>query len=326
MSKLKKCYDLIRSRKLYYRKDIWSIGIFESRDLINIYENKAVKNPVLTKSDINDVKAKFLADPFIIKGKDSWYMLFEVYDEIKNKGVIGAASSVDGYNWSYDKVVLEEKFHLSYPYVFKYNSEYYMIPECGESNFIKIYKSSNFPYDWSLIGNIIEGTYWDPSIFRYEDKWWMLAASSESNSYSLHLFYSENLAFGWESHPGNPLIKNSLGFARPGGRVVVCENKLIRYSQDCTDYYGRLVRAFEINKISTSEYEETYKGVAIKDSQIKKSWNKDGMHTICMEKLNNDKWIAAVDGQYLKKYNVILSKIKSFVMKFYYKYSGFYNN
>lgn len=53
-------------KKLYYNDSIWSISICEDSNPIDtkVYEN--IKNPVLTEKDVTDVKAQFVADPFII--------------------------------------------------------------------------------------------------------------------------------------------------------------------------------------------------------------------------------------------------------------------
>ena len=89
---------------------------------------------------------------------------------------------------------------------------------------------------------------------------------------------------GWIEHPQSPLIENDQRSMRPAGRVVVDDNKIIRYSQDGIDYYGKLIRAYEITKLTTTEYEEKELGIIGENSNIEDSWNKDGMHTIDMHK------------------------------------------
>jgi hypothetical protein len=36
--------------------------------------------------------------------------------------------SRDAFSWTYQGVVLREQFHLSYPYVFRWNEEIFLIP------------------------------------------------------------------------------------------------------------------------------------------------------------------------------------------------------
>ena len=306
-------------KKLFskYRLAIWGISIYDAKGPFHITNKRDKKNPVLTYKDVTDCDAQFIADPFMIKYEDLWYMFFEIYDEARQTGVIGMATSADGYDWKYDKVVLEEDFHLSYPYVFEYNGKIYMMPETGQSNYIKIYEAENFPYGWKCIKNIIEGEFLDSSLFSYDDKLWILTNKLSENKRSLSLFYSHNLMDGWIEHPQSPLIENDQRSMRPAGRVVVDDNKIIRYSQDGIDYYGKLIRAYEITKLTTTEYEEKELGIIGENSNIEDSWNKDGMHTIDMHKLKDKEWISVVDGHYFKDVNVVYQKLKyAFLSKF----------
>lgn len=306
-------------KKLFskYRLAIWGISIYDAKGPFHITNKRDKKNPVLTYKDVTDCDAQFIADPFMIKYEDLWYMFFEIYDEARQTGVIGMATSADGYDWKYDKVVLEEDFHLSYPYVFEYNGKIYMMPETGQSNYIKIYEAENFPYGLKCIKNIIEGEFLDSSLFSYDDKLWILTNKLSENKRSLSLFYSHNLMDGWIEHPQSPLIENDQRSMRPAGRVVVDDNKIIRYSQDGIDYYGKLIRAYEITKLTTTEYEEKELGIIGENSNIEDSWNKDGMHTIDMHKLKDKEWIAVVDGHYFKDVNVVYQKLKyAFLSKF----------
>ena len=82
-------------------------------------------------------------------------MFFEAADTT-GKGHIGLATSPDGLQWTYDRIVLTESFHLSYPYVFKYDGIYYMIPETYHANSIRVYQATNFPYDWAFVSTIVE--------------------------------------------------------------------------------------------------------------------------------------------------------------------------
>ena len=47
-------------------------------------------------------------------------------------------------------MVLEEQFHLSYPYIFEHEDRVYMIPETNEANEIRLYQAVDFPLIWEL--------------------------------------------------------------------------------------------------------------------------------------------------------------------------------
>ena len=86
-----------------------------------------IQNPVLTAADVTDAYASFVADPFLFFENNVWYMFFEVYRPGFD-GAIAFATSADGLTWSYQGLVLDEPFHLSYPLVFKYGNSHYMVP------------------------------------------------------------------------------------------------------------------------------------------------------------------------------------------------------
>ncbi|XZN19814.1 glucosamine inositolphosphorylceramide transferase family protein [Clostridium perfringens] len=300
--------------KFFYKEAIWGIGTCKINNLKNTSNLEKNFKQVLSHKDVTDVKAVFLADPFVINHNNIWYMFFEILESKSRKGVIGFATSNDGEQWKYEKVVLKEKFHLSYPYVFEDNGEIYMIPETGQSGYIKVYKSTNFPYKWECISNIIVGEYWDSSIFKYDNKWWILSRTSKPKKNSLALFYSENLLHGWKEHRMSPLIIGDSSKTRPGGRVFVDKDRIIRFSQDHSKYYGEKVRAFEIRELNDDKYAEFELGIIINKSDSHRTWNKDGMHTFEINKIKEDEYLLVADGFYYKDINKIVAKIKNIFM------------
>ncbi len=273
----------------------WSIGIYKGRSPF-AFSHEGVQNPVLTARNVEDISADFVADPFMVYEKNIWYMFFEVMNIETKNGVIGLATSTDGLKWKYEKIVLEEPFHLSYPYVFKWQEEYYMIPETTAVNSVRLYKSIRFPMEWSFVKTLLDNdVYHDPSIFYYADKWWLFAAVRTNGN--LCLYYADALTGPWHEHPKNPIVSENPHIARPGGRVLVLNDQLIRYAQDDKPTYGNQVHAFQIIKLATTDYEEK----TINENPMLKpsgsGWNKIGMHTIDPHKINEDLWIACVDGR-----------------------------
>lgn len=280
-------------KRFVKRQYDWSIGIYFGKSPFDFVAFENINNPVLTAEDVTDVPASFIADPFMICENGTWYMFFEVMNAANQQGEIGLAISNDASKWNYQQIVLKEAFHLSYPYVFKWNNEYYMIPETRQTNSIRLYKAVNFPNQWLLEKTLIDGRdYVDSSIFYFDGKWWLFTASK--NSSTLHLYYADELTDFWKEHPKNPIIKDS-NLARPGGRVVV-SNSIVRYSQDNKYIYGHKIRAFEITELSLTTYQEkeVSKKPVLAASGV--GWNKTGMHTIDPHQIEQDKWIACVDG------------------------------
>ena len=126
---------------------------------------------------------------------EKYFMFFEVLNRENYQGDISFAVSTDGKEWDYKKVILDEDFHLSYPYVFEWDNNYYLIPESNEDLSVRLYNATEFPEKWEYMGNLLSGYgFVDPSIFRYKDKWWLYVSTIHNNV--LNLYYSDDLTTG----------------------------------------------------------------------------------------------------------------------------------
>lgn len=273
----------------------WSVGLYTGASLFELREPPAIANPILDWNDVHDIEAEFLADPFFVYEKDAYYLFFEVMERRTNLGRIGYAVSEDGLNWQYKQIIIHEPFHLSYPYVFKWQNEYYMIPESHEDLSIRLYKASSFPDKWEYMGNLMQGHHFvDVSIFRYRDKWWLFISNVLNDA--LNLFFSDDLLTGWQAHPMNPLMKADPHLSRPAGRIVVDGDRIFRFAQDDAPSYGIQVFAFEIIELSETTYREKIVSEEPFLSPNGKGWNGAGMHHIDAQKIG-DQWMAVVDGR-----------------------------
>ena len=273
----------------------WSIGIYEGTSPFDLHDPKDVSNPVLTGKDVDDMDARFVADPFMVIKEDKYFMFFEAMNRETHLGVIAYAQSDDGKNWNYKKIILTESFHMSYPYVFEWNNDYYMIPESYQDLSVRLYRAVSFPEKWEYIGNLLSGyPYQDASIFQFDKKWWMFVSTGQHNI--LNLYYSDDLFSGWIPHPMNPIIKYNKDFARPGGRVILYHDKPYRFTQSATPSYGSHVFAFEITKLTEKIYKEKIVSDLPLITKTGIGWNAAGMHHIDPHKIGT-KWIMAVDGR-----------------------------
>jgi hypothetical protein len=273
---------------------VWSIGIYEGNPFVVYPSKRITKQPVLSASDVTDVRARFVADPFILYVGSLWNMFFEVYDEMKCKGVIGLATSVDGVSWRYEKVVLDAPFHLSYPYVFHSEGSFYMTPESVEAKAIYLYEAEKFPISWRIKMELLHGHYSDPTVFRKDENWYLFALRNDKD---LSLHFSKTLLGPWLEHPMSPIVRSNRHISRPAGRLIEHDGKILRYTQDGLPSYGQCVRVFQIDEISVT----TYKEHEIAESPILESsgegWNAMGMHHIDLHPLCGKEWICCVDGR-----------------------------
>lgn len=276
----------------------WSIGIYGGTSPFNLEPLPSVANPVLTRHDVLDVPALLVADPFMLRTPRMWFMFFEVMNQRSGKGEIALASSENGARWAYEQIILTEPFHLSYPYVFDWMGEYYMIPESFKAGSIRLYRAVNFPTQWQFVATLLEGpVFLDSSIFRYNDRWWLFTETNPLHKYdTLRLYYADNLLGPWVEHPKSPIIEDNPHIARPAGRILTLKDSIIRYAQDCYPNYGTQVRAFEVTELTLTSYTERQVSENPVISGSGSGWNAGGMHQVDPHPMGDKHWIACVDG------------------------------
>jgi hypothetical protein len=279
----------------------WSIGIYAGKDFSSLSSPRGLRNPVLSADSVTDAKASFVADPFMIRVGGIWRLFFELMNSESGRGEIGVASSRDGVSWTYNQVVLREPFHLSYPYVFQWEGDYYMIPETHQANAVRLYKATEFPTKWTFVKDLLTGNVFeDSSIFLFNEKWWLLTdlAIPPYWAGTLRVFYADVPTGPWTEHPMSPVLEGNPHITRPAGRVVVQDKGVIRFTQDCRPVYGSQVRAFEITELTPTAFRERQLQASPILTGSGKGWNKGGMHHIDPHVAEDGQWIACVDGWY----------------------------
>lgn len=289
----------LRQKQQRQQNEVWSIGLYEGPDPVTLAPAAGIRNPILTTKEVTDVPARFVADPFMIERDGEFHLFFELLNTKRKMGEIGHAVSNDLKTWRYTRVVLRERFHLSYPYVFEHDGEMYMIPECAKSKSIRLYKAASFPDDWRPVATLLRGDkrevpLLDPSVVFHDGYWYLFSYMRKVNN--LHLHVAESLTSPWREHPASPVFRNSDHFARPGGRVVKDGAVLYRFAQDGQPYYGSKVWGFRITELTPTAYNEE----AVTETPIiqagMESWNNKGMHTVDAHRMPDGRWIALVDG------------------------------
>jgi hypothetical protein len=276
---------------------VYSIGMYRGSSPCAFAPAQGLVNPVITREHVTDLRAWFVADPFMVQVGGVWHMFFEVLNLDSQKGEIALATSEDGLQWRYRQRVLNEPFHLSYPYVFESEGSLFMIPESNQAKEVRLYRAARFPTEWVLCEVLLREPWLnDASVFHHHDRWWMFVENSELKHDTLRLFSAERLTGPWTEHPASPIVRGDPHTARPGGRVVAHEGRVIRYAQDCHPAYGLRVRAFEVTKLTGTAYEEK---PAVPHPILQpggRGWNRCGMHHVDAHRLADGSWLACVDG------------------------------
>jgi len=275
------------------KADEWSIGILTGTSPFVLSPPEGLVNPVLTAADVTDFGADIVAHPFMVITDSMYYMFCTVKFGPSDQGGIGLAESQDGFHWKYRQLVIKEPFVLSYPYVFKWQDDYYLIPEAHTESSVRLYRAQHFPTEWTYVGNLVTGDHFiSASVVNFRGRWWMFV-SPEGNE-TLRLFFADTLTGTWTEHPMSPIVTGNKNIARPGGRLLVLDDTLYRMGQDCDPTYGNQVHAFEILDISPTTYREKMVEPALVQA-TKTGWNASAMHHVDLYAISEGKWIAAVD-------------------------------
>jgi len=270
----------------------WSIGVLIGESPLLLRPASGASNPVLRASDVSDIDALFVADPFLLQQNDGYVMFFEALNREDWKGDIAMATSEDGMAWTYGSVVLDETYHLSYPYVFRWKGETYMVPESMEAFGVFLYRAERFPDKWVRVRTLLEGRYVDPSLTYWSGRWWLFVGESEDDI--LRLFSAASLNNRFVEHPDSPLVVGDKVRARPAGRLLQFDGRLFRCTQDDALDFGKRVSLFEILTLTAKEYKEvpTHAGLAAGED----GWNAAGVHHLDAVEQGPDQWLAVVDG------------------------------
>jgi hypothetical protein len=277
-------------------EDPWSIGLYAGPDPLHLAASPGRANPVMTREQVSDIPAAFVADPFLLPHDGQWHLFFEALHHGSGLGEIGWASSPDAVAWSYRGIVLREPFHLSYPCVFAHDGGVFMVPETLDAGAVRLYRADPFPTRWVPVADLLRGTYADPTPFEFDGRWWMFACPAPATHDALALFHAETLTGPWLEHPASPLILGDKSRARPGGRVIQSAGRLYRFAQDCGPRYGSGVRVFEITALTATAYAERECAESPILGPAGAGWNGKGMHHVDAWPIAPDQWIAAVDG------------------------------
>ncbi|XP_060212509.1 glucosamine inositolphosphorylceramide transferase 1-like isoform X1 [Lycium barbarum] len=295
----------------------WSIGVYygdspfnlKPIEDMNIWRDKSaawpVANPIMTCSSasVAGFSSNFVADPFLYVQGDVFYLFFETKNSITMQGDIGVARSIDkGASWEQLGIALDEDWHLSYPYIFDYNGKIYMLPEGRAKGQLRLYRAVNFPMEWTLEKIIMKKPLVDSFIIPHDGKYWLFGSDhsgigAEYNA-QLEIWYSSSPLGPWRPHKKNPIYNTdkSMG-ARNGGRPFLFDGYLYRVGQDDGETYGRRVRLFKIEVLTTDNFKEVEVPLGLEES-IKglNAWNGARSHHLDVQRLSSGEWVGVMDG------------------------------
>lgn len=207
---------------------------------------------------------RFWADPFPVELNGAYFIFIEEYVYQCHKGHISVIEMDPLGKWKPPVKILERPYHLSYPFVFLWNDEYYMIPETQGAESIELYKCLEFPWSWKLDRVLIQGvSAVDTTLYHYGGKWWMFTSIKNKeephNWNKLCLFFADCPVGPWHEHKKNPIISDAR-CARPAGRLFFHNGNVYRPAQDCSRRYGGAISIRRITRLDCAGYSEEETG------------------------------------------------------------------
>lgn len=245
-----------------FRPEHWNVGVVD-QVLEDILSNDLKNVRWLPSQPAH----RFRADPFGWVDGDTARLLFEDYGYGERKGLIRSEDEKPLFS--------EEDFHLSYPFLFVFEGQWYCLPESFESRSVRLYrwneKQQQFIFFRTLLHDV-ELT--DPTLQEIDGRWWLFSTPRALSNTSLHLYYSDSPFGLFKPHENNP-VKWDVRGARPAGHLFQHYGIWYRPAQDCSVSYGSRVVIHRIEEISPTAYRETQ----VKTIEPIAPYS-DGLHTL----------------------------------------------
>jgi len=237
---------------LLKKKSEWNIAYIRANWKNNFRINKVVEIP--------NPENHWFADPFLVNKGKNYYIFFEDFSLKKKKGSISCIKVNLNNKKEYFKEIIKENFHLSFPFIFKYKQNYFMVPESSENNSLRLYKCIKFPNKWKFYKKIMKNINCvDPVIFKWKNKWILLISKPENTFLynKLYAYTSKNpLSNDWKPLTSNPVVKSNI-LGRNAGLIQEKKGRIYRVSQAyISGNYGAYISINKVLNILKNKYHE----------------------------------------------------------------------
>lgn len=267
---------------------IWSIG-FTTRGAL--FDDQGYVQ-IQTGGDAGG-DSLFLADPFLVIESDVRYIFTEILNNRCQKGEIGYHYSLEGQPWAFGGVVLAEDWHLSFPFIVKYNGLYYMTT-CATAGTthpysLWLYAAREFPTGWHKYIKILQdgqtlGRPVDPVLLFHEKHWYLFVL--DDGIQKERLFVAKSLFGPYSEHP-----RSTTYSIRHSGSIVTDES----HNLWAFHHTGSTVERWNLKRLSPVHYEYGERQTIL--SPLPDHWASAGMHTFnAVHSIDMKSWHIVVDG------------------------------
>lgn len=267
---------IIKKIKEHFVREEWNIAI---RSIGNkrLYEDDGTKEPFEV---IPNSFRYWCADPFIISDGEEDYLFFEMFDRFKGKGVIGYRVIDKNGKIGKMKKAYESAHHISFPFIFKHEGNYYMMPESSYDRNLTLLRAKHFPDQWEVVKTWFSGEKVCDSVMFEKDRDVFLLTQPIEYPYThskLNLYQVINNTL--IQCDRNPVVDDN-SCARMAGAIIEDCGKLIRPGQDCKTY-GDAVCFSEMIVVNGKQYcEKERKRITVNMIRICNQKEKaKGIHT-----------------------------------------------
>ena len=254
----------------------WHVG-WRFNDGAGVWQTGDLSGP--SWNILGDPGNHFYADPFAVTWQGRTFVFFEDLDHRVGKGIISAIEFNDAGPVGQVVPVLEEPWHLSYPFLIEDGGELWMIPESSLHGDVALYKCVRFPDKWERHATLLSGLELaDATITRHDGLHYLFGAWRDGTggySDSLAIYYAEHLLGPWLPHASNPVLIDRAS-TRPAGNFVTINDKLWRPIQNCADGYGAALALAEVIELSPT----TFKQVVRHSLKPGPAWPGRKLHTL----------------------------------------------
>jgi hypothetical protein len=203
---------------------------------------------------------RFWADPFPVLKGDRYHIFVEELPYATNKGHISVLELDRQGKWGESKIALELPYHLSYPFLFKWKGDLFMIPETAANRTVELYRCTEFPDGWQLVDVLLDDIFaMDATLAEIDGRWWMfLNVGAEGGldcDDELHIYNGPSPFGPWKPHHGNP-VKTDVRSARPAGRLFQSKGDWYLPAQDGSERYGWGMTVNKILQLSDTDFRE----------------------------------------------------------------------
>ncbi|HSQ99212.1 MAG TPA: formyl transferase [Sphingomicrobium sp.] len=242
-------------RPIVGSRSLWKSAILRLPAASVVQDSLFLESPVWLPSPET---LGFRADPFGLWHAGRLHVFVERLDLADVLGRIEVLTYSEELELLSIDLALNERWHLSYPYVFASGDDHWMLPEARGAGRLTLYRASSFPLGWRpeltipLPAGAVDAT---PVFWR--EKWWLFYCLRQGRSHRkdrLQIAFADKLSGPWQQHPLNP-VRTGLSGCRPGGSPLIGDGYIDLPVQDASNGYGGALRRLRIRTLDETQFE-----------------------------------------------------------------------